>query len=84
MTRGTPASLAAKQATATIPVVMAGLGEPLLVVESLARPGGNITGLSGLQPELETKRLELLTEIAPASSRIVALLNMSNPLPPHS
>ena len=79
VSRGTPASLAAKKATSTIPVVMAGLGEPLLVVASLARPGGNITGLSGLQPELETKRLELLTEIAPASSGIAALLNMSNP-----
>src|SRR2546421_11313024 len=65
VTRGTPAALAAKKATATLPVVMAGLGEPLLVVDSLARPGGNITGLSGLQPELETKRLELLTEMAP-------------------
>ena len=80
VSRGTPASLAAKKATSTIPVVMAGLGEPLLVVASLARPGGNITGLSGLQPELETKRLELLTEIAPASSGIAALLNMSNPV----
>ena len=80
MTRGTPASLAAKKATSTIPVVMAGLGEPLLVVASLARPGGNITGLSGLQPELETKRLELFTEIAPASSGIAALLNISNPV----
>jgi len=47
---------------------MAGRGEPLLVVDSLARPGRNITGLSGLQPELETKRLERLTEMAPASS----------------
>ena len=80
VSRGTPASLAAKKATSTISVVMAGLGEPLLVVASLARPGGNITGLSGLQPELETKRLELLTEIAPASSGIAALLNMSNPV----
>ena len=56
--RGTPAALAAKKATITIPVVMA-VGEPLLVVTSLARPGGNITGFSGVQPELETKRLEL-------------------------
>jgi ABC-type uncharacterized transport system substrate-binding protein len=59
---------------------MAGLGEPLLVVDSLARPGGNITGLSGLQPELETKRVELLTEMAPGSAGIAALLNMSNPV----
>ena len=63
--RGTPAALAVKQATRTIPVIMA-VGEPLLIVDSLARPGGNITGLSGVQPELETKRLELL-ETAPAA-----------------
>jgi putative tryptophan/tyrosine transport system substrate-binding protein len=80
VTRGTPAALAAKKATTMLPVVMAGLGEPLLVVDSLARPGGNITGLSGLQPELETKRLELLTEIAPGSVGIAAVLNMSNPV----
>ena len=80
VTRGTPAALAAKKATTTIPVVMAGLGEPFLVVDSLARPGGNITGLSGMQPELETKRLELLIEISPGSAGIVAVLNMSNPV----
>jgi putative ABC transport system substrate-binding protein len=77
--RGTPAALAAKAATKTIPVVMA-VGEPLLIVDSLARPGGNITGLSGVQPELETKRLELLTEVAPGRARVAALLNMSNPV----
>jgi putative tryptophan/tyrosine transport system substrate-binding protein len=80
VTRGTPASLAAKKATTTIPVVMAGLGEPLLVVNSLARPGGNVTGLSGLQPELEAKRLEQLTEMAPGRTGIAAVLNMSNPV----
>jgi putative ABC transport system substrate-binding protein len=77
--RGTPAALAAKQATRTIPVIMA-VGEPLLIVDSLARPGGNITGLSGVQPELETKRLELLTEMAPGSAGVAALLNMGNPV----
>jgi putative tryptophan/tyrosine transport system substrate-binding protein len=77
--RGTPAALAAKAATKTIPVVMA-VGEPLLIVDSLARPGGNITGLSGVQPELETKRLELLTEVAPGRARVAALLNVSNPV----
>jgi putative ABC transport system substrate-binding protein len=77
--RGTPAALATKRATNTIPVIMA-VGEPLLIVDSLARPGGNITGLSGVQPELETKRLELLTEIAPGRARISALLNRSNPV----
>jgi putative tryptophan/tyrosine transport system substrate-binding protein len=80
VTRGTPASLAAKEATNTIPIVMAGLGEPLLVVASLARPGGNITGLSGVQPELEPKRMELLREMAPATSGIAAILNMGNPV----
>jgi putative tryptophan/tyrosine transport system substrate-binding protein len=78
--RGTPAALAAKAATTTIPVVMAGLGEPLLVVESLARPGGNITGLSGLQPELETKRLELLKELVPSTAEVAAFLNIGNPV----
>ena len=77
--RGTPAPLAAKKATSTIPVVMP-VGEPLLIVASLARPGGNITGLSGVQPELETKRMELLKEMAPATSGVAALLNMSNPV----
>ena len=67
--RGTPAALAVKQATRTIPVIMA-VGEPLLIVDSLARQGGNITGLSGVQPELETKRLELLTEIAPGTREL--------------
>ena len=80
ITRGTPAALAAKNATKTIPVVMAGLGEPLLVVTSLSRPGGNITGLSGVQPDLEPKRMELLKELVPATSGIAALLNMSNPV----
>jgi len=80
VTRGTPAALAAKKATRTIPVVMAALGEPLLVVESLARPGGNITGLSGVVSDLDAKRIELLLEIAPATSGIAAFLNMSNPI----
>ena len=77
--RGTPAALAAKKATSTIPVLMV-VGEPLLVVDSLARPGRNITGFSGVQPELEPKRMELLREMAPATSGIAALLNMSNPV----
>ena len=80
VTRGTPAALAAKNATSTIPVVIAGAGEPLLIVETLARPGANITGLSGLQPDLELKRVEFLKEMAPATKGIAALLNMSNPV----
>jgi putative tryptophan/tyrosine transport system substrate-binding protein len=80
LTRGTPAALAAKTATSTIPVVMASLGEPLLVVASLARPGGNITGLSGVVSDLDAKRIELLKEMAPATVGIAAFLNMSNPI----
>jgi putative ABC transport system substrate-binding protein len=80
VTRGTPAALAAKKATTTIPVVMASLGEPLLVVDSLARPGGNITGLSGVVSDLDAKRIETLTEMAPATTGIAAVLNMSNPI----
>ena len=80
VTRGTPAALAAKNATSTLPVVIAGAGEPLLIVETLARPGANITGLSGLQPDLELKRVEYLKEMAPATKGIAALLNLSNPV----
>ncbi|MFL5076275.1 MAG: ABC transporter substrate-binding protein [Microvirga sp.] len=80
VTRGTPATLAAKKATSTIPVVMASLGEPLLVVASLARPDANLTGLSGVVSDLDAKRIELLTEMAPATSGIAAFLNMSNPI----
>jgi putative tryptophan/tyrosine transport system substrate-binding protein len=80
VTRGTPAALAAKKATSTIPVVMASLGEPLLVVESLARPGGNITGMSGVVSDLDAKRVELLLEIAPTTSGLAAVLNLSNPI----
>jgi putative tryptophan/tyrosine transport system substrate-binding protein len=59
----TPSSLAAKRATSTIPIVMVSVGDPVAagLVASLARPGGNITGFSGLSVELNTKRLEILT-----------------------
>ena len=81
LTRGTPAVMAAKSATGTIPVVMAASGGPVLsgVVASLARPGGNVTGLSAIVAELIGKRLELLREVVPGVSRIAALFNMSNP-----
>jgi putative ABC transport system substrate-binding protein len=82
VTRGTPAALAAKNATSTIPVVMAASGDPLLVVASLARPGGNVTGLSGVTADLEPKRLELLTDPVPALASIAAFMNMSNPISP--
>jgi putative tryptophan/tyrosine transport system substrate-binding protein len=82
LTRGTPAALAAKKATGTIPVVMAAIGDPVEtgVVTSLARPGGNVTGLSAVVIDLMRKRLELLTQVVPAISRIAAILDMSNPL----
>jgi putative ABC transport system substrate-binding protein len=81
-TRGTPAAFAAKNATKnatkTIPVVMVAIGEPLLVVASLARPGGNITGLSAFVNDLMGKRVELLRDMLPGLSWVGALLNMSN------
>jgi len=82
VTRGTPAALAAKNATTTIPIVMAASGQPLGVglVASLARPGGNLTGLSSQHSETYGKRIELLREIIPSATRISALMNMSNPL----
>ena len=82
LTRGTPAVMAAKNATGTIPVVMAASGDPVLsgVVASLARPGGNVTGLSAIVVDVSGKRLELLREVIPGVSRIVGLFNMSNPI----
>ena len=78
VTRGTPATLTAKQATQTIPIVMASSGDPVLegIVASLARPGGNVTGLHIMAPpELGGKRLQLLKEAVPGSSRIGVLWN---------
>jgi ABC-type uncharacterized transport system substrate-binding protein len=78
VTRGTPATLAAKQATQTIPIVMASSGDPVVegIVASLARPGGNVTGLHIMAPaELGGKRLQLLKEAVPGSSRIGILWN---------
>jgi putative ABC transport system substrate-binding protein len=80
VTRGTPAVLAAKNATSTIPIISAALAEPLLVVSSIRRPGGNVTGLSALTSELEAKRLELLREMIPGIVRIAVLYNMANPV----
>jgi putative ABC transport system substrate-binding protein len=82
VTRGTPAVLAAKKATTTIPIVMAAVGEPLMVVASLARPGGNITGLSGYSTDLEAKRAQLIKELVPGAVRIAGLYNMGNPVVP--
>jgi len=81
VTVAVPAALAAKQATATIPIVMGLAGDPVGVglVSSIARPGGNITGVSVLAAELEPKRLELLKELLPKLSRVAVLWNPKNP-----
>ena len=79
-TFGTPPTLAAKQATTTIPIVMMGVGDPVGsgLVSSLARPGGNITGNTILGPEVAGKRLQLLKEVIPSLSRVVFLWNPDN------
>jgi len=77
---GTPAARAAKQATSTIPIVMGSSADPVgtRLVASLARPGGNVTGLSTLGSDLSGKRLELLKEVVPGVSRIAVLSNPTN------
>src|SRR5437660_6424820 len=82
LTSGTPAALAAKTATSTVPIVMGSVGDAVTtgIVSSLAHPGGNITGFSALNVELEGKRLELLKELVPHLSRVGMLANAANPL----
>jgi putative tryptophan/tyrosine transport system substrate-binding protein len=81
VTWGTPAALAAKQATRTIPIVMGASGDPVSVgiVSNLARPEGNITGFAAQNVELEAKRLELLKDLLPRLSRVAILANTANP-----
>lgn len=81
---GTPGILAAKQATKTIPIVMAVSGDAVgtSLVDSLARPGGNVTGLTTIVPDLEGKRLELLKAMIPRLSRVAVLWNPANPVDP--
>jgi putative tryptophan/tyrosine transport system substrate-binding protein len=76
-----PVVQAAKQVTRIIPIVMFGVGDPVStgLVASLARPGGNITGLSQISPELSAKRLALLKEVIPEVSRVAVLSNPTNP-----
>jgi len=78
---GTLAPLAAKRASATIPIVMTAAGDPLGsgLVASLARPGGNVTGMSLMAPDLGGKRLELLKDVLPRLSRVAVLWNAANP-----
>jgi len=81
VTIGTPAGFAAKQATATIPIVLGANSDPVGVglVASLARPGGNITGNSLMAPELSAKRLDMLHRLDPGISRFAILWDSSNP-----
>jgi putative tryptophan/tyrosine transport system substrate-binding protein len=81
VTAGTPAALAMKKATTTVPLVMVAVGDPVGtgLVPSLARPGGNLTGLSSIAPDLEGKRLQLLREVVPALSHVAMFVNSLNP-----
>jgi putative ABC transport system substrate-binding protein len=82
VTWGTPAALAAKQATTSIPVVMGAIGDPVSVgiVSNLARPDGNITGFAAQNVDLDGKRLELLKDLLPHVSRVGMLANSANPM----
>jgi putative ABC transport system substrate-binding protein len=81
VTSATAAVVAAKQATSVIPIVFAAAGDPVGtgLVASLARPGGNVTGLSIQQPDVAAKRLELLREVVPGLRRLAILANVGGP-----
>jgi putative ABC transport system substrate-binding protein len=81
MVPSTAAALAAKQVTSTIPIVMVGIGDPVGngLVASLARPGGNITGLAAFPSEFVGKQLEFLKEVLPTVSRVAVLWNPASP-----
>ena len=81
VTHNTPGPLAAKEATSTIPIVFATAGDPVGtgIVASLARPGGNVTGLSSQTPDVAGKRIELLREVVPDLHRLAVLADTDNP-----
>src|SRR5262249_48518243 len=81
VTWGTPAAVAAKQATSTVPIIFLAVGDPVGsgIVASLPRPGGNVTGLTNLSAELSAKLLELLKEVIPGLPQIAVLRNPGNP-----
>src|SRR3989475_9486043 len=81
-TAGTPATIALKKATTTLPLVMIAVGDPVGtgLIASLAHPGGNLTGLTSISPELDGKRLELLREVVPKISHVAVLWNPTSPL----
>jgi putative tryptophan/tyrosine transport system substrate-binding protein len=83
---GTQAVRAAMEATSTVPIVMAVSAYPdkIGLVQSIARPGGNVTGLSNIAPELYGKRLQLLREISPGVSRLAVVWNPASPVEPFS
>ena len=83
VTYGNSAAMAAKQATALIPIVFAAAGDPVGsgLVASLARPGGNVTGLSIQQTDLAGKRLEILREVVPTLRTLAIMAKSSNPAP---
>jgi putative ABC transport system substrate-binding protein len=82
VTWGTPATVAAMQATSTAPIIFLAVGDPVGsgIVASLARPGGNVTGVTNLTSELSTKQLELLKETVPELTQIAVLRNPGNPV----
>jgi len=81
VTAGTPASVAVKKNAPSIPPVMVAVGDPVAtgLAASLGRPGGNVTGISSMAPDLEGKRIELLKQVIPALAHVALLRNPSNP-----
>jgi putative tryptophan/tyrosine transport system substrate-binding protein len=84
VTQGTPVTVAAKRMTRTVPIVMVPVGDAVEsgIIDSLARPGGNITGITFFLPQLCSKRLELLKQMIPGIGRVAVLVNPDNPAAP--